>query len=176
MPRWVPRAIALFWGGFLAALAIRAVFHRLSSFLLLVLVAVFLAFALEPAVNALHRRRWPRGAATVALLVAVLAGFGILVGAIGALVAGQARDLVDNRATYVDETVDFLNDAFGTSIDASRWNEAIDDPDGSVQSFFDRQQGRVLRLSVSALGSTLQVLTILLFTFYLAADGPRGRR
>lgn len=176
MPRWVPRAIAVFWVGFLAALAARAVFHRISSFLLLLLVSVFLAFALEPAVNALHRRRWPRGAATVALLVAVFAGFGLLVTAIGTLVATQARDLVDNRATYVDETVAFLNDTFGTSIDAARWNEAIDDPDGSVQSFFDRQQGRVLRLSVSALGGTLQVLTILLFTFYLAAEGPRLRR
>jgi predicted PurR-regulated permease PerM len=176
MPRWVPRAIALFWGGLLLALALRAVFERIASFLVLVLVSVFLAFALEPAVNALQRRRWRRGAATIVLLLAVFSGLALLVTAIGTLVATQARDLVDNRTAYVEETVSFLNDSFGTTIDAERWNDAIDDPDGTVQSFFDRQQGRVLRLSMSALGGTLQIVTILLFTFYLAADGPRLRR
>ena len=49
MPRWVPRAIALFWLGQLITLVLRSSFSRLSNFFVLLLVAGFLSLAMEPA-------------------------------------------------------------------------------------------------------------------------------
>ncbi|MEO5975338.1 MAG: AI-2E family transporter [Ilumatobacteraceae bacterium] len=176
MPRWVPRAIVLLWVGLIAALVVRELFHRLSSFLLLILVALFLALAIEPGVNRLAARGWRRGSGTLAILLAVLVFTGVFVGAIGTLVGSQAADLLTNSEQYVNDTVDFLNNTFNTNIDPAAVNASISDPNGSVQQFIDSQQKRVFSLSVSALGVLLKLLSVVLFTFYLVADGPRLRR
>lgn len=176
MPRWVPRAIVLFWAGLIAALVMRELFHLLSSFLLLLLVSLFLALAIEPGVNRLASRGWRRGSGTLVILLAVLVFAGVFVGAIGTLVGSQAADLLKNSESYVNDTVDFVNTTFNTKIDPAEVNASIADPNGAVQKFINNQQDNVLRLSVSALGVLFQLLSVLLFTFYLVADGPRLRR
>ena len=52
----------------------------------------------------------------------------------------------------------------------------FNDPNGAVQQFIEEQRDEVVDLSVAALGGVLKLLTVLLFTFYLVADGPRMRR
>ncbi len=176
MPKWVPKAILLFWAGFIATLVVREVFHQLTNFLILLLISLFFALAIEPAVNRLARRGWSRGAATGLMLLTIFVLISAFSAAIGNLVATQAQDLYDNREQYVTDTVTFLNDNFRTSIDAQSWVANISDPNGSVQNFFQSQQDRVLDISLGALSGMLQVFSITLFAFYLIADGPRLRR
>jgi predicted PurR-regulated permease PerM len=176
MPRWVYRATIVFWLGFLAALVVRQLFGMVSGFLLLLLVSLFLALAIEPGVNWLQRRGWRRGTGTGLILFGVLIAAAIFIGAIGSLVASQAADVLSNSETYVNDTVDFINDSFGTNIDPAEVNAEISDPNGAVQQFINRQQSRVFSLSVNVLTALLQLLSVLLFTFYLVADGPRLRR
>lgn len=176
MPRWVPRAILLFWAGFIATLVVRELFHQLTDFLILLLISLFFALAIEPAVNRLAARGWSRGSATSLMLLSVFVAVVSFGAAIGTLVATQAQDLFDNREQYVTDTVEFLNDTFGTSIDSQNWIESISDPNGSVQNFFENQQDRVVDVSLGALSGLLQVFSIILFAFYLIADGPRLRR
>lgn len=176
MPSWVPRGIVLFWVGFIVTLVARELFHQISNFLILLVISLFLALAIEPAVNRLAARGWKRGTATALMLLSVfvaVVAFGV---AIGTLVATQTQDLINNRDQYVGETVKFINDTFGTSINPASWISAVSDPNGSLQSFFSDQQSRVVGLSLSALSGLLQILTVALFTFYLIADGPRMRR
>ena len=176
MPKWVPRAIVLFWMMFLAALVARELFHQLSSFLLLVLVSIFLAFAIEPGVNRLARRGWRRGSGTLLIIFGVITFIGVFLGAVGTLVGSQVADVLKNSEMYVNDTVDFVNDTFNANIDPAEVNASIADPKGPVQKFIKNQQGKVISLSVNALGASLQLLTIVLFTFYFVADGPRLRR
>ena len=176
MPKWVPRAIVLFWMMFLAALVARELFHQLSSFLLLVLVSIFLAFAIEPGVNRLAKRGWRRGSGTLLIIFGVITLIGVFLGAVGTLVGSQVADVLKNSEMYVNDTVDFVNDTFNANIDPAEVNASIADPKGPVQKFIKNQQGKVISLSVNALGASLQLLTILLFTFYFVADGPRLRR
>ena len=176
MPKWVPRAIVLFWMMFLAALVARELFHQLSSFLLLVLVSIFLAFAIEPGVNRLAKRGWRRGSGTLLIIFGVITFIGVFLGAVGTLVGSQVADVLKNSEMYVNDTVDFVNDTFNTNIDPAEVNASIADQEGPVQNFIRNQQGKVISLSVNALGASLQLLTIVLFTFYLVADGPRLRR
>lgn len=176
IPRWLGRAVVLFWGGYLAMLLVKYGFDRVRSLLLVLLVSLFLALAIEPGVDRLVRRGWRRGRATLSILLSVLVASLVFVGAIGTMVGTQVADLLQNSDVYVNRTVDFLNDTFGANIDPQSVNDSIGDPDGSVQNFIRNQQDRVVRLSVAALGFLLQVFTVLLFTYYLVADGPRLRR
>jgi predicted PurR-regulated permease PerM len=176
MPRWVWKAIALFWIGWLVAARVDTFLEKLYGLGTLLLISLFLSLAIEPGVNRLARRGWRRGSATMVILLAVVASVVVFAVAVGALVGEQIAILLGNSETYVNRTVDFLNDTFGTNIDASEVIEAIQDPDGPVQRFIQSQQERVLDLSVTALGLIVQMLSIMLFTFYLVADGPLLRR
>ena len=176
LPGWVVPAVAVFWGGFLGAMAIRFFWSKLSGLFVLLAIAVFLALAIEPGVNRLARRGWQRGRATALILFGVMAMFLVFIGAIGTLVGSQIADLLQDSETYISDTVDTLNDTFGTNLDAQAVIDDFNDPDGSVQGFIADQQDNVVRLSVAALGALLQLFSVLLFTFYLVADGPKLRR
>jgi predicted PurR-regulated permease PerM len=176
MPRWIWRAVAIFWAGWLVAQLLAGSVDRLSGLLLLLIVSLFLALAIEPGVDALARRGWRRGGATGLILLGVVAFVAVFVTAIGTMVGNQVADLLRNSEDYVERTVQFLNNTFGTNIEAQAVNDSINDPSGPVQQFIRNQQDRALRLSVAVLGGLLQFFSVLLFTFYLVADGPRLRR
>ena len=176
MPTWVPRAIVLLWLGFLGTFVARELWSRLSGFFVLLLIALFLALAIEPGTNRLARRGMSRGLATALILAALAVVVAVFVGVMGALIADQANELSGNRDQYVIDVVGFLNDNVGTKLDAAEIIESIDDPNGPVRDFLNSQADRAVQLGVSAFSTLFQTFSILLFTFYLAADGPRLRR
>lgn len=176
LPRWVVPGIALFWTGFLFTFVARHVFHRLASLLILLLVSLFLALAIEPGVNRLAARGWRRGRATMSILLGVLLTFLVFVVAIGTLVGTQIADLLSESNVYIEDTVKFLNDTFDTQIDPQSVIDEVNDPDGRVQQFIQSQGDEAVRLSLTALGVIFQGLSVILFTYYLVADGPRLRR
>ena len=176
MPRWVWCAVAIFWLGYLLALRADKYIGQLYGLFMLLLVSLFLSLAIEPGVNRLARRGWRRGTATAMFLLGVLVAFVLFLVAIGALVGQQVADLLGNSEKYVNRTVEFLNGNFGTHINADQVISSIQDPDGPVQRFIESQRNRVVDLSVAALGLLVQALSVLLFTFYLVADGPKLRR
>lgn len=176
LPRWWPRAVVLFWAGALGALAFRHVFHKLSPFFILLLVSLFIALAIEPGVNKLEARGWRRGRATISIILAIIVLSLSFLGVVGTLVGQQVADLLKNSSTYVNDTVKFVNDTFNANIDPAQVNAKIADPNGPVQEFIRSQQDNVFDLSVQALGVLFQSFTVLLFSFYLVADGPRLRR
>ena len=176
LPRWAIPAIFTFWVGFLLTMVARHVFDRLSGLLVLLLVSIFLTLAIEPGVNRLAARGWRRGTATSLLLFGVLGLFMLFLVAIGTLVGTQIADLLSESDRYITDTVDWINSTFGTQIDAEEVIAEFNDPDGRVQQFIQSQGDEAVRLSVTAVGVIFQVLSVLLFTYYLVADGPRLRR
>lgn len=176
VPVWVIRAIVVFWFGFLVVGVLKHLWIRLDGLVLLLVISMFIALAIEPGVNRLARRGWRRGSATGLILFGVVLAAGVFVGAMGTLVGTQVADLLTNSETYIRDTVDRVNDLFGSSIDPQEAIDEFNRPDGPVQQFIDSQQDRVVSLSLQALNGLLQTLSVLLFTFYLVADGPRLRR
>ena len=73
LPRWVVPSVVVFWGGFLAALALRFFWGKLNGLFVLLAISVFLSLAVEPGVNRLARRGWRRGTATALILFGVFA-------------------------------------------------------------------------------------------------------
>ncbi|MEM1333439.1 MAG: AI-2E family transporter [Actinomycetota bacterium] len=176
LPRWALPAIITFWFGFLLTFAARHVFDRLSGLLVLILVSIFLTLAIEPGVNRLTARGWRRGTGTSLILFGVLGVFLLFVVAIGTLVGTQIAELLEESDRYITDTVDWINSTFGTQIEAEEVIADFNDPDGRVQQFIASQGDEAVRLSVTAIGVIFQGLSVLLFTYYLVADGPRLRR
>ncbi len=177
MPGWVVRAIILFWVGYITVALLGRVWDRLAGLALVLLISLFLSLAIEPGVNRLHRARgWRRGSATALILFGVLFLAGVFVGAIGTLVGTQVADLLQNSEQYIQDTVDTINDTFGSELDPQEVVDEFNREDGAVQRFIDSQQDNVVQLSLRALSGMLAALSIMLFTYYLVADGPRLRR
>jgi len=176
LPRWVIPAVFVFWAGFLLTSVSRHVFHRLSGLLVLLLVSGFLALAIEPGVNRLALRGWRRGRSTLMILFGVLFAFLIFAGAVGTLVGTQVAELLSESDAYITDTVKFINDTAGTEIDPQDVIREFNDPDGRVQQFIQSQSDEAVRLSLAALEVIFQGLSVVLFTYYLVADGPRLRR
>jgi predicted PurR-regulated permease PerM len=132
---------------------------HLRSLIVLLLISLFLAFALEPAANVLARRGWRRGLATATVFALVIVGVVAFVVALGSLLVDQLSALADAIPGYAQQIVDFVNKAVGTQLTGDQLATSLRDNDG-VQAF-------VGGVAAAAVG---------LFTFYLVADGPRLRR
>ncbi|MEO2114007.1 MAG: AI-2E family transporter, partial [Acidimicrobiales bacterium] len=112
-PPWARRAIISLLVGIGALWYLRGVVSALRPLLMVLLVSLFLSFALEPAVNRLERRGMRRGPGTflvLAVMVGALGGFGIQV---GSLLAEQVADFSENVPTYLEKIDGWLEDSFG---------------------------------------------------------------
>ena len=84
-PTWVTRAVVMLMVGIAALWYLRGVVTSLRPLVIMLLVSLFLSFALEPAVNRLERLGLRRGLGTAlvfALGIAAIGGFGVQVGAL----------------------------------------------------------------------------------------------
>jgi predicted PurR-regulated permease PerM len=176
MPRWVPQAIALFLGGVVLLVAVSWTLGRLRSLVLDVLVALFLSFALEPAVNWLQSKGWRRGLATGAAFVGLLLFMIVFLTAIGAVVVDQVTQFIDESDEYAANVAEQINDRFGTNISVEELQDELTREDGPVRGLAENLAGDVIGVATGSLGVLFRLLTIGLFTFYLVADGPRFRR
>jgi predicted PurR-regulated permease PerM len=176
LPPWLPRAIGLCLLGVAGLFVVWWLLQRLRTLLILVLVSLFLAIAIEPAVNALARRGWRRGVATaVVFLVLFVAAAGFVV-AIGSLVVDQVSNLADALPGYVEEAIAFVNRTFDTRLSSDTLVAQLSSTESPVRRFATGLAGSALGVGVQLLTLVFQLLTVALFSFYLAADGPRFRR
>ena len=176
MPRWVPRAIILFFVVQLFYQFTLSALVSLRGFLLTVLVSLFLSFAIEPAVNSLSRRGMRRGPATGLVFLILVIVIGIFMFAIASLVVDQVAKLGDNSPAYVERAQNFINDKFDVNINTDSLREQLDNSDSTVRKALDQLAGNAVSIGTSAIGIVFQMLTIALFTFYFVADAPRLRR
>ncbi|WP_067640584.1 AI-2E family transporter [Actinomadura latina] len=176
MPAWLPKAFALAGAAVLAFLAGLWLLQRLRELLLLLLTSLFLAFAIEPAVNWLARHRWRRGPATALMFAAVgilLAGF---LGGIGSLLATQATNLIDGFPGYVRQLIGWVNGTFGTHLSQHTLFQRLPTVTGALSRHLSSLAQNVWGIGATAFGVVFKALGVLLFTFYLSAEGPQFRR
>ena len=175
MPPWIPRAILWFFGTGLAIVVAWWLVVRLRGLLVMLLVALFLSFALEPAVNWMAVRGWRRGAATLTVMFVLLIAGAIFIWAMGAVLVNQVTDFVDEAPRYIEDAEDWFNDTFDADVDFEDLIAEFQEG-GSAQEFAAKLGGNIVSAGATVVAVLFQMLTIALFTFYLVADGPRLRR
>jgi predicted PurR-regulated permease PerM len=175
MPPWVRRAILFFFGVGVALIVGWWLLIRLRGLLVMLLVALFLSFALEPAVNWLANRGWRRGAATLLVMSGLLLITVLFVVAIGSVLVNQVTDFVDEAPRYLEDTQDWINETFDADVNFEDISERFQEG-GSANEFAADLGGYAVEAGTTVVRVLFQILTIALFTFYLVADGPRLRR
>ena len=172
MPAWIPRLLLLVVLTAFAAYAAFSLVRRLRDLVLWIVAALFLSFALEPAVNWLVARGWRRGAATAV----VLFGLGLL---LLLMIALMVPLVIDQVQELIDRLPDLLAQA---SVYTERWfnveltGRKILDDIANAQTDIRAVAANLASVGAFIIGLLFQLLTIGLFTFYFVADGPRFRR
>ncbi|ANW17744.1 AI-2E family transporter [Streptomyces clavuligerus] len=175
MPRWLPRAMLL-------ALALYACFqlgswgfHQLLGLLINILIAFFIALAIEPAVARMAARGVRRGLATFLVFFGLLSAAVGFVVMLGSMLADQIVTMVEDFPQYLDSVISWINQTFETELSRVEVQDSVLRSDW-LQSYVEDSATGVLDVSATVLGGLFRLLTIFLFSFYFAADGPRLRR
>ncbi|MFQ6326480.1 AI-2E family transporter [Nocardia sp. CWNU-33] len=148
---------------------------RLQGLLTVLLISLFLAFAIEPAVNWLAARGLRRGPATGLVFLALTVLTVAFVWTLGALLVEQVTTLVKNAPQYADQAVDWINHTFKTDLSGTDIGKIAKDRSATIEGYLDGLAGNVWGIGTTAVGVLFQALGVLLFTYYFAADGPRFR-
>lgn len=174
MPPWVPRAIVLFFVGAATVWALHWLFFQLRSLLIMLAVSLMISFALEPAVNRLQRLGLRRSMGTlivfaITLLATVLFGW-----VIGRLIADQSAELIDSAPSYIEQAQEWANDSFNLQIDADKLRAEFQEG-GRLSDLATAIAPNIVAVGSRVLVVLFQILTVLMFSYYLVADGPRFR-
>jgi predicted PurR-regulated permease PerM len=183
LPVWFPAALrkgagwlvlAIVVGG-TALLGVLWLLDRLSDFFTMILTALFLSFALDPAVSYLTKRGYRRGrAAGLVFLVGFLFIVFIIALLVPAIVSGVTQ-LVDNADTLVARLADWLR-PFRIELSVTEITARIEEFAEGLQDNLADVAGGVLSVTATIFGGLFRWATIALFTFYMVAEGPALRR
>ena len=171
MPRWVPWLAAAIVIGLIGTTVLLRTYAVIDSVLYLVLFALFLSLAMEPAVNSLARRGWKRGLATALVMFGTI---GVLVGALALALPAFIREV----ASFVENLPQFVEDVgqrFGADISAESLQRALEDRREELASLATTLAGNVLSVTGFVLGLVAKGLAVMLISFYLTAEAPRVR-
>ncbi|MCC5035875.1 AI-2E family transporter [Streptomyces sp. WAC 00631] len=175
MPAWLPRAIALVFAAYAVFLLASWAFQQLTGLLVNILIAFFLGLAIEPAVDRMADRGMRRGLATALVFLGIVVSVAGFVTLLGSMLAGQIVTMVENIPAYLDSVIRWSNKTFGTSVSRLEVQDSLLKSDW-LQKYVQNSAGGVLDVSAQVLGGLFMTLTVALFSFYFAADGPRLRR
>lgn len=176
MPPWLPRAMMLaLW--LITAFGVALwLFVQLQALLVLLLISLFLALAVEPAVNWLHRHRWPRGPATGVVMLLLFALAATFLSLLGSMLIRQVVAFVSEVPAMVRAALDWVNATFDASYSPTALLSEISSASGLIEQYASGVADNVWGAGTTVLALLFNALTIALFTFYLCADGPRFRR
>ncbi len=156
--------------GVLVALALQHVLAAASSVIVLIVVSMFLAVGLNPAVEWLMRKGMRRGLAVVAVFIALLV-FLVLFGyALVPVIADQVRAMIDNAPGIIRglrnnewiSSIDQRYDVLDTIYDKLRSGEVV-----------NQVAGGALGIGLAVIGALVNVFFVAVLTLYFLGTLPR---
>ena len=146
-----------------------------TSFIITLVISVFAAFAMLPAVEVLSRRGWRRGVATGAVMLAATTFAAVFLYTLIDVAVGETIKLIGQLPDYVDSIVSWANNTFELEISSDQIISDLTTDQQRLQDLSTNAANGVLGLASTAVGLVFQLLTIGLFVFYILADLPRLR-
>ncbi|MEX0985261.1 MAG: AI-2E family transporter [Actinomycetota bacterium] len=183
MPAWVPDVVrsagwrlvlAVIVGG-LGLMGSLYILDKTSDLLVMVLTALFLSFALEPAVNWLAAKGMRRGFGTGLVFLVGLAAFVLILALLIPAIVSGFRQLLDNAPELVEKLAKWLR-ALGIEISQEELLAELRTSASGVISQATNLLGGIFSVTSGILGGLFRWSAIALFTFYLVAEGPKVRR
>ncbi|MDG1412431.1 MAG: AI-2E family transporter [Acidimicrobiales bacterium] len=175
VPIWLIKAIVLFWAGWIVVYLGTGAVRSLRSLLIVLLISLFISFAIEPAVNRMERWGVRRGLGVWIVYLAIIVGLAAFSAAIGTALATQIESFIDEAPGYVEQVEDWLQNNVDSDIDLQKFSDEFVDG-GGASDLANRFADDVVNLGQTVLNVVFQTFTVLLFVFYLVAEGPKARR
>lgn len=161
--------------GVLTAIVLLRALESVSQIFVLILVSLFLATGLNPAVEALRKRNLSRGSAVAVIFSSVILFVVFFAFVVVPPVVSQGTNLIQNAPELLDDlmknrTINSLNDQFGL-IDTlqSRLNSVTSDGTLLISTF-----GGVIGVGQTILSGFFTALTILVLTLYFITSLPQA--
>ncbi len=151
-------------------------FSLLAGFLFNLLLAWLLAISIDPIVTGLADRGMRRGLATSIVAVIGVALIGGFIALFGGALATQIAELIAAIPDLILDLVRWLNSTFDANIDPVEITSNLNLTTEQITTIASSLAGGIFGVVFSVLGVAFSFLTILVFSFYFAADSPRIKR
>lgn len=175
-PRFLRRALVMV---IVAILALQVVFFAwgaLGGFLFNLLLAWLIAISVDPIVSGLARRGMRRGVATAIVAVASLALIALFIALFGSVLAQQVTELVLAIPALALDITAWANSTFDANIDPTQLTQGFNLTSQQITEIASYLAGGILGVFTSVVGAVFDAITIIVFSFYFAADAPRIRQ
>ena len=151
-----------------------ALVWRTQTLIRMLLVSLFFAIAMLPAVKYMHERwGWKRGAAVGAIYLGFVVFIILLVAFLIPAAVDFADEISGNGGSFADTLNGYSQDLISQDVvDQQTGADAGEAAGEGVSKFADNIAG----LAMSGIGMVFNLATVLMFTFYMAADSPRIER
>jgi predicted PurR-regulated permease PerM len=169
-PRWLPRALLMAVVAVFVGIFAWNAMGALEGLFVNVLIAFFIALALEPGTVWLVRRGWRRGLAAAVTLLGSIVVILVLIALFGNLFVQQLVELARTVPRLYEGLQDFV---------AERFDIVVPDTENllrqALEEWGDDVASGALVVGTTLVGGLLATLTILLVSYYLLAAGPKFR-
>jgi predicted PurR-regulated permease PerM len=157
-------------------LLIVLLFDNLREFFEIILLSLFLSFAIEPGVNWLARHGWRRGLATGVIFVAVAVSLTLIFLLVVPALIHELEALLDQLPQLLSGLLDHLNSWLGTHFSQKDLAATLQQYRLDLAQYLASLADNVLGVAGGLVSALFKWSTIAFFTFYLVADAPRLRR
>jgi predicted PurR-regulated permease PerM len=147
-------------------------FSVTRHFLFLIMLSWLFAVAMEPGIRWLIARGRSRGTAA-----AMVGGGTLLVGLLLAIVFGklffdQIAQFVNSVPDTASSLIEWVNRRFGSKLDTTSLTSKLNLSQSNIQTWAGTLSGGVLSVFGSLASVVFDLLTVVVFGFYFAGDGP----
>jgi predicted PurR-regulated permease PerM len=145
--------------------------YLVRSVIGLLLIAVFLAIALGPAVDHAARMKLPRPAAILAVFLALFIGIFLLGLIVVPPIVSEVQAFADDVPSYIEDIR--KNDTLREYDNKYDITNKLEDQASSLPSRLGDAAGALQAVTVGVFSTVIQLVTVLTITFFLLLDGGR---
>jgi predicted PurR-regulated permease PerM len=145
--------------------------YLVRSVIGLLLIAVFLAIALGPAVDHAARMKLPRSAAILAVFLALFIGIFLLGLIVVPPIVSEVQAFADDVPSYIEDIR--KNDTLREYDNKYDITKKLEDQASSLPSRLGDAAGALQAVTVGVFSTVIQLVTVLTITFFLLLDGGR---
>ncbi len=175
LPPWFRRAVVLVLTLVIASRAIVWGFAELEQFWYTLFLAFFVGISMEPLVNGLAARGMRRGLGTFLVMGGLILATILFFAVFGNLLAVQLAELVRSLPDLLASVLAWVNGRFGTNFDYNAILQGVGIGAEDLAKVAANLGLGLLNVVSTAVGWVFSLFTVMLFSFYFTADGPRFR-
>ena len=176
VPAWAIKLVFIFIGSVLLTLLAVYIFIKLQDLLLWIVLSLFLSFALEPLVNQLMHKGLSRVLATFLVVFGFTSLLVLLFASMFPIIIEQSNEIIKQSPEWLSSIVNIYNNFAGTNISESDLLNKVTASEQFLSNYLANLAGNLFGFGRQIFSGLLQVLGVLLFTFYFVLDGPHLRR